>query len=119
MADLPEGVHNARPFNGGVLLNDTAANFVRYVQRDGDEVRFPITQYDPAELTHTELGDENVARQGFGRGLCVISDEVIAAGSSPSTITLYHLPSGTEITRVNFSMDIRNAVHGLEIWPYE
>jgi hypothetical protein len=67
---------------------------------------------------HTELGDEKVARQGFGRGLCVINDRFIAAGSSPSTVTLYDLPSGTEAARVNFSMDIRNAIHGLEVWPF-
>jgi hypothetical protein len=43
---------------------------------------------------------------------------MIAAGSSPSTITLYDLESESEITRVNFSMDIRNAIHGLEVWPF-
>ncbi len=118
MVDLPEGVHNARPFGGGVLFNDTASNHVRFVHRDGSETRFAIPQYDPADLTHTELGGESIARQGFGRGLCVINNELIAVGSSPSTITLYHLDTGTEITRVNFSMDVRNAVHGLEIWPF-
>ncbi len=116
--ELPGGTHNARPFRDGVLFNDTAANHVRYVSRNGFEQNFRIPQYDPTELTHTEFGDEKVARQGFGRGLCVIDDNIIAAGSSPSTVTLYHLESGSEITRVNFSMDIRNAVHGLEVWPF-
>jgi hypothetical protein len=117
--DMPQGVHNARPFRDGVLFNDTAANHVRYVNQDGSQRSFAIPQYDDAELTHTELGDESVARQGFGRGLCVINDEMIAAGSSPSTITIYHLDSASEVTRVNFSMDIRNAVHGLEVWPFD
>ena len=35
-----------------------------------------------------------------------------------SPITLYDIESGKEITRVNFTMDIRNAIHGLEVWPY-
>ena len=117
--ELPGGTHNARPFRNGVLFNDTAANYLRYVQRDGSEKNFPIPQYEASELTHTKLGDDGVARQGFGRGLCVIDDNIIAAGSSPSTITLYHLETGSEITRVNFSMDIRNAVHGLEVWPFD
>ena len=78
----------------------------------GSEKNFAIPQYDAADLTHTELGDESIARQGFGRGLCVINNELIAAGSSASTITLYHLETGTEIT--DFSTDVRNAVHGLE-----
>jgi hypothetical protein len=118
VVELPMGVHNARPFGEGVLLNDTGANHLRYVTRDGRETHFKIPKYDESELTHTELGDEKVARQGFGRGLCVVSDQLIAAGSSPSTVTLYDLPSGSEINRVNFSMDIRNAIHGLEVWPF-
>ncbi|MFT5140710.1 MAG: hypothetical protein ACI9H8_002093 [Lysobacterales bacterium] len=118
VVDLPMGVHNVRPFGEGVIFNDTAADHLRYITRDGQETRFRIPKYPENELTHTELGDEKVARQGFGRGLCVINDQLIAAGSSPSTITLYDLPSGSEVTRVNFSMDIRNAIHGLEVWPF-
>lgn len=118
MVELPQGIHNARPYGDGVLFNDTASDHVRHVRRNGSETRFAIPKYDPSDLTHTELGDEKVARQGFGRGLCVIDDQFIAAGSSPSTVTLYHLESGSEVSRVNFSMDIRNAIHGLEVWPY-
>jgi len=118
VVELPMGIHNARPFEGGVLFNDTSVDYLRYARRDGSETLFPIPKYDSSELTHTELGDEKLARQGFGRGMWVISDQLIAAGSSPSTVTLYDLPSGSEITRVNFSMDIRNAIHGLEVWPY-
>jgi len=116
--ELPTGVHNARPFGDGVLFNDTAANHVRYVRRDGSEVNFPVPQFAEEELTHLDLGDEQVARQGFGRGLCVIGEQTIAAGSSPSTISLYDLRSGSDVVRVNFSQDIRNAIHGLEVWPY-
>jgi hypothetical protein len=48
----------------------------------------------------------------------VINDRIIAAGSSPSTVTLWDLDGGVEIARVNFSMDVRNAIHGLEVWPW-
>jgi len=116
--ELPAGTHNARPFRDGVLFNDTAANHVRYVCRDDSEQNFPIPHYDPAQLTHTELAKKNIARQGFGRGLCIINDNLIAAGSSPSTVSLYDLETGSDVMRVNFSMDIRNAVHGLEVWPF-
>ena len=118
MADMPQGMHNARPFRDGVLFNDTSSDVIRYVGRDGTQLAIPVPTYDPAEIEHLELGDEQVARQGFGRGLCVISDRIIAAGSSPSTVTVYDLDTASEITRVNFSMDIRNAIHGLEVWPY-
>jgi hypothetical protein len=118
LADMPEGMHNARPFRDGVLFNDTAADVVRYVGRDGTQRVFPVPVYDEVELEHAELADGKLARQGFGRGLCAINDRIIAAGSSPSTVTLYDLDSGMQISSVNFSMDVRNAIHGLEVWPW-
>jgi hypothetical protein len=118
VADMPMGTHNARPFRDGVLFNDTASDLVRFAGADGTQIAFPVPRYEPSQLEHAELGDEQVARQGFGRGLCVVNEQIIAAGSSPSTVTLYDLASRSEITRVNFSMDIRNAIHGLEVWPF-
>jgi hypothetical protein len=64
------------------------------------------------------MDDSRIARQGFGRGLCAISDTLIAAGSSPSTIALYDLDKKKRVKTVNISMDIRNSIHGLEVWPY-
>jgi len=118
IVDMPAGMHNARPFRNGVLFNDTASNVVRFAGKDGTQHTFPVPMYDAADLEHMELADSHLARQGFGRGLCVVNDRLIAAGSSPSTVTLYDLDSGQEISRVNFSMDVRNAIHGLEVWPY-
>ena len=117
--DMPQGIHNARPHGDGVLFNDTAADVVRYVGRDGTQRAMAVPKYAPEELERTELGDEQLARQGFARGLCVIDERLIAVGSSPSTITLYDLEAGSEVGRVNFSMDVRNAIHGLEIWPFD
>lgn len=116
--DMPQGMHNARPFRDGVLFNDTAADLVRYVGRDGTQKALRVPTYPEQDLEHAELGDGKVARQGFGRGLCVINERFIAAGSSPSTVTVYDLESESQIAQVNFSMDIRNAIHGLEIWPF-
>jgi hypothetical protein len=116
--DMPQGMHNARPFRNGVLFNDTSSDVVRYVGRDGEQQVFRIPVYAEDELEHLELADGKLARQGFGRGLCVIDERFIAAGSSPSTITVYDLQSGAEVRRVNFSMDVRNAIHGLEVYPY-
>lgn len=118
VVELPIGIHNAQPLGTGVIFNDTASDVLRYARIDGTETRFDIPKYEVDELTHTELGDEKLARQGFGRGLCIVNDRLIAGGSSPSTITLYDLESVSEVARVNFSMDIRNAIHGLEVWPY-
>jgi hypothetical protein len=43
---------------------------------------------------------------------------LIAAGSSPSTITLHDLAAGKSLRSVTLSYDIRNAIHGLEAWPF-
>jgi hypothetical protein len=64
------------------------------------------------------MDDSRIARQSFARGLCTIDDNVIASGSSPSTITLHNVDTMKTTLSVNLSMDIRNAVHGLEVWPF-
>jgi len=118
ICSLPEGVHNARPYQGGVLFNDTNANCVRYVGRDDSQQIFKIPKYADDEIVNAGMDDSNIARQGFGRGLCPLNDGLIAAGSSPSTISIYDLASGDLVSSVNLTMDVRNAIHGLEIWPF-
>jgi hypothetical protein len=119
VCSLPSGTHNARPFNSGVLFNDTASDHVRFVSRDKGQRAFPIRQYDPADIRLAGIDDSKIARQGFGRGLCVYQDRIVVGGSSPSTISLYDLVSGETLGSVNMTMDIRNAIHGLEVWPYD
>lgn len=116
---LPAGTHNARLFGEGVIFNDTAADHLRYVTRAGDEHNFRFPRFDPEDLDFSGMDDSKVARQAFGRGLCVIDDRLVAAGSSPSTVTVFDLQHGEVVFSVNFSMDIRNAIHGLEVWPFE
>ena len=42
----------------------------------------------------------------------------VVGGSSPSTISLYDVEANQKVGSVNLSMDIRNAIHGLEAWPF-
>jgi len=118
VCSLPAGAHNGRPWQGGVIFNDTDSDCVRYVPRNGQQQAFKIVTYDEADIEFSGIDDSKIARQGFGRGLCVIDDRFVAAGSSPSTITLYDLAAGMTVGSVNLSMDIRNAIHGLEVWPH-
>jgi hypothetical protein len=118
VCSLPAGVHNARPWKNGVLFNDTASDCVRHVAREGGETAFSIVRYDDALIEHATVDDSKIARQAFGRGLAVHDDRFIVGGSSPSTITLYDADNRQMVASVNLSMDIRNAIHGLEIWPY-
>jgi hypothetical protein len=115
--EIPVGSHNARPFRGGVLFNDTEADVVRFATRDAERV-FNVPHFPAESLTHVSPDDARLARQAFGRGLCVINDELIAAGSSPSTISLLDLRPGTKSRMVTLTHDIRNAIHGLEVWPF-
>ena len=119
ICSLPSGTHNSRPWNNGVLFNDTASDHVRFVAREGSQQAYPIVTYDEADIEFSGIDDSNIARQGFGRGLCVFDNRFIAAGSSPSTVSLYDTEARQKVGSVNLSMDIRNAIHGLEVWPYD
>ena len=119
VSSLPAGVHNARPYRDGILFNDTESNCVRYAGRDGKDLAFKILTYDDGDIEFADIDDSSVARQGFGRGLCPVGDRFVAGGSSPSTISLYDLDTNQTVGSVNLTMDIRNAIHGLEPWPYD
>lgn len=114
---LPRGTHNAQPFEDGIIYNDTANNCLG-VELPGRKVTIPI-EADPKEVPHWHHAEDAVlARPLFGRGLCVLSTELVAAGSSPSTITVYDIARGAAVARLPISRDVRNAIHGISIWPF-
>jgi hypothetical protein len=49
----------------------------------------------------------------------VLSDTVVSGGSSPSTVTVYDLKANEMLLSVNLTRDIRNAIHGLAVWPFD
>ena len=119
LATLPQGTHNARPFRDGVLFNDTKANAVRYVSRDAsNDLAFAIPQMPEEKVVNGGVDQNAVARIGFGRGLCVLEDDMIVTGASPSTVSLHDLQQGVTAAHIVISNDVRNAIHGLEVFPY-
>ena len=44
---------------------------------------------------------------------------LIPCVSSPSTVSVYDLAANTRLLSVNLTMDVRNAIHGLAVWPYD
>ena len=117
-APLPTGTHNTRPFLDGILMNDTAAEKVSYVDSKGLILNsYPVIRYPESKLQMTHLPQDH-ARQAFARGLCTSDEGLIFAGSSPSTISAYRLDTPEALKTVNLTMDIRNSIHGLEIWPF-
>ena len=116
-ARIPQTTHNARPYRDGVLCHSSAEDRVVYVDRAGKVLEsFPLVRYPEERLTWTHLTQDR-ARQAFGRGLCLFGSWIIA-GSSPSTITVYVHGKCEPVKSVMLSNDIRNAIHGLEVWPY-
>ena len=116
-AELPLGTHNARPFREGVLFNDTEHDRLVWLKRSG-HVEIPTPRYDGSELKCNEFDESGVARQAFARGLCPIVDGLVAGGSSPTTVSVYDLSTQERLKTVNLTMDVRNAAHGLAIWPF-
>ena len=114
---IPFGTHNARPFRDGVLFNDTEADVVRFATRDAERV-FQVPRFPAESLREVSPEDSLIARQAFARGLCVLDDDTVATGSSPSTITLHDLRPGGKARMATLTHDVRNAIHGLELWPF-
>jgi hypothetical protein len=118
LARIPRGTHNARPFRGGILANHTRANRIAFMSRRGRLRRsFPVKTYDASQLTHSSLPADH-ARQAFARGLCTWDGRVVIGGSSPATISAFEFDTTEVLARVNITMDVRNAIHGLEVWPF-
>ena len=118
-ATVPYGTHNARPFRDGVLFNHTASDRIVYADRSGaTRTSFELPTYPIEALEHADLPGD-LARPTFGRGLTVLDDSIVIGGSSPATITAFDLDSAERLASVNITMDVRNAVHGLEVWPFD
>jgi hypothetical protein len=117
-ARTPFGTHNTRPFRDGVLFNHTKTDRIAYASREDDLLRaVTLPTYPPDALEHADLPSD-LARPTFGRGLTVLDDGLIVGGSSPATVTVYDIDAEHIVRSVNITMDVRNAVHGLEVWPY-
>lgn len=118
--ELPASARDARPFRDGVLFNDTDAGVLRYTGRgEGEEDRaMHVPSHDTGTLMHTDAIEEGLARVGFARGLCVLSEHIVAGGSSPATVTLYDLAANCTLGSVTLSRDARDAVHSIANWPF-
>ncbi len=116
-ARIPYGTHNARPFGRGVLMNNTDHDRVSYLEGGREKLSLPIQRYGEQELLNTHLPQKN-ARQGFGRGLCILEEGLIAGGSSPAAISVYDLGGASVLKTINLTMDVRKTIHGLEVWPF-
>jgi len=118
ISSLPFWTHNATLYKDGILYHSTARDLVCYQTLEGQILQeYQLPRYDETKLLNTDLPKDH-ARQSFGRGLCTTEDGLIIVGSSPSTVSVYDFESGNQIKSINLTMDIRNAIHGLEVYPF-
>lgn len=114
---IPRVTHNVYFFRDGLIFNNTKRKRIEYFVDGSLSKKFPrIKEYSMSKMEHAELSDE-IAEQAWGRGLD-FKGNFIVGGSSPATISVYEFESERVIKTINISKDIRNAVHGLEFYPY-
>jgi len=116
-AGIPRGTHNAQLFEGGVLYNDGDGDAVVWATPE-QWVASPVPRYSREALVNAGADVGMGARQAFGRGLCALSDKLVAAGSSPATVSIHDVEAGQVVEQLNLTMDVRQAVHGLTAWPF-
>jgi hypothetical protein len=113
-AQLPNWNHNCRPYRDGLLYNDTKRDRIVFCNSRGEIQAYQIVRYNRADLLHDD--DPRVSRQGYARGLCTYGDLLIG-GSTPATISVYLHGVEKAVKVLNISMDVRNTIHGLALWP--
>ena len=118
-AMVPEMTHNCQPQQGRMLFNSTGDDAVVLAGVKGAVIqRMPIPKVDPTKVTNPGVPGD-FARAGFARGLCVHEPSgTVIAGHSPGSVTAFDLNTGKPIRTVTVTGDIRNAPHGLAVWPF-
>jgi len=115
---VPAGSHNTQHYRSGILTNDTASNRIAWLDLEGSLLKsVTVPEFDPDKLLMNNIPLDH-ARQSFARGMCITDSGLLIGGSSPSTVSVYDLDHEKTIKSINLTMDIRNSIHGLEIWPY-
>jgi hypothetical protein len=118
VVQVPFGTHNAQPYGTGFLHNHTPGNEIAYLNDHGRLMKsYPIIRYDDSELLNGSLPEDH-ARQAFGRGLCTSEAGLLIGGSSPATVSVFDIGTGARLANTNLTKDVRNSIHGLELWPF-
>lgn len=57
------------------------------------------------------------AQQGPKHG-DVYGPDLVAVGSSPANLSVFSLANRARLETITLTHDMRNAIHGSEVWPY-
>jgi len=119
LAELPRGAQDAQIFRNGIVFNDSHAGVLRYSgDDDGAEDRaLEVPFFKESDHSRNDSDETRMLKRGYGKGLCILSDKVVAAGSTPAGVSLYDLRDNNKLTSVWFTRDVRQAVNCIEVWP--
>lgn len=119
VASIPFNTHNARLMGEDrAIFNFTMSDRIVVCSLKGkiiDKISIPL--FD-SKLLENDPYNNKQARQGWLRGMAFHGENTIIVGFSPATIAAFNLESKELISKVNLSLDTRNAIHGLEIFPF-
>lgn len=112
---IPWKTHNGRFSNGSVYFNNTPTNIVKRVNPLTNEV----LEYHIPDIVDVKdkINSDRIAKRSFNRGM-LFHEEYLIVGSSPSNITVFNIHSGKFITQIQLSNDIKNAIHGIALYPF-
>jgi hypothetical protein len=116
---LPAGAQDAKVFRKGVVFNDSRAGVVRYSgDNEGEEDRaMPLPFYVESDHSRQDPDSTRALKRGYARGLCILSDAIVASGCTPAGLSLFDLQKNKRLMTVTFTKDVRMAVNSIEIWP--
>ncbi len=89
-ARIPAGTHNARPFGDGVIMDATEQDVILVGGATMSSVNGYRVRLRPVPVGRVRLPPPSV----------------------------FDLSDGSLVKAVSLTMDVRNAVHGLEVWPF-
>ena len=118
VARIPYESHNAQLFRGGILVNHSPTHRMCFCDlRARVERAWPVPVYPADELEFSNVPRDH-AYQGFCRGIALPGGDLIIQGSSPATVNIFRWDPPELVRSINLTMDVRNSIHGLEIWPF-
>jgi len=115
---LPRGAQDAHLFRNGVLFNDSKAGVLRYTGDDeGAEDRaMAVPFFTESDHLPNDSNTTRMLKRGYARGLCIISDKVVAGGSTPAGVSLYDLKENNRLLTVTFTRNVQMAINCIEVF---
>jgi hypothetical protein len=116
--ELPRGAQDAQFFRNGVVFNDSRAGVLRYQGRedDAEDRAIPVPLFVPSDHSRHDSDAVRALKRGYARGLHILSGIAVAGGSTPAGVSVYDLRAGKRLMNVNFTKNVREAVHCVAPW---